>query len=207
MHRDALLLGYKFSQAPRDKALSKSFRVLRGELTKRNRAADFSQRFFRQACGAWHCSLLFCKEAIWFPAWQLADGTGSAPTKANLIWKGWNLDLCLPDCNLCTSSAEWGPHISLTWTKITGERGFPHQSSFPYFPKRKILALVKTIFYVKIQSPALLRKTVIVGQNIFAGFFNLLQQCDPWCYWLLMYIHNFTLSTIYIPFLQTLLVK
>lgn len=73
---------------------------------------------------------------------------------------------------------------------------FPSSILLPTSPQNT-LALVKIIFYVKIQSPALLESPVVFGQTIFAGFFNLLQQCDPWCYWLLMYIHNFTLSTIY----------
>lgn len=98
LHRGALLLGYKFSQTSGHKVLPKSVRTERGSSgeTWRSGKGERWSRSFQRGCRSWrgenrwpwHCSPLFGKAAAWFPAWQLADGSGSAPTRANLSWLG-----------------------------------------------------------------------------------------------------------------------
>lgn len=94
------------------------------------------------------------------------------PGQTSAGW-GRTVELSPPDCHFCTSSAECVPHPSfLTCGKNTGEREVP--SSLPPSPRRNVLALVKAVLCVSVRaSSALPESTIIFGQHVFAGFFNL----------------------------------
>lgn len=119
---------------------------LQGRAYQEDQSSRLSTKVFQS--GLWGLALLtaLLLRRKLIPSLQLADGPGSAPTKANLVWKGWNLDLGLPDCNFCTSSAEWWPHTSLTRGKITGEREVPYSLLPPTSPLKEYISFSEDHF-------------------------------------------------------------
>lgn len=187
LHRDALLLGYKFNQISRDKALSKIFRTesdsvgmsLPRGLEQQTLHKGFSGK--PVGLGPTHCT--FAKKQfdsqpdswlmglVLYPQRQTSSGRDETWTSVCLI--AIYVRVLLNEGHI---SAWYGE-------KSLEKESFPPLSCFPHGPRRKILASVKNIFCVSIQVFYFARERSCLWAELICWVFFQLQKFEPWCYW------------------------
>lgn len=88
LHRDALLLGYKFSQTSADKLLSKSIKTERASSENSLQSGKGEQ---------WQLSLQFVSQAVWGCTtclWACSSHTSGKSSLTPILAGGWRLRFC-----------------------------------------------------------------------------------------------------------------